>query len=217
MYWWLFLLCPIAYLWGGLNFSKIIARLRHVDLTAVGSGNAGATNVGRALGFGWFLVVTILELLKGAMIVAMGYLFGSVWQGNYNYLGSVDHYVMMLAVGIAGLLGDIFPVWYHFRGGKGIATWIGMGFFLNPIMMLIDAVVFIPLLCLTRIMSISTLLGAVCWALLTFTPVSWIFQAPFTWYLAVLYGVIVVLLFFSHRKNLVRLFTGQEKKVSFKK
>lgn len=217
MYWWLFLLCPIAYLWGGLNFSKIVARLRHVDLTAIGSGNAGATNVGRALGFGWFLVVIILELLKGAAIVGTGYLFCSLWTGEYNFTVSVAHYVVMLAMGMAAIVGDIFPVWYRFRGGKGIATWIGMGFFMNPIMMLLDAVVFIPLLCLTRIMSISTLLGVVCWAALTFTPVSWFFQAPFTWYLAVMYAVIVVLLFFSHRKNLVRLFTGKEKKIAFKK
>ena len=215
MYWWLFLLCPLAYLLGGLNYSKIFARLRHVDLTAVGSGNAGATNVGRALGFGWFLAVIILELLKGAMIVAAGYLFASVWTGEYNF--TVAHYVMMLSLGVAGIIGDIFPVWYRFRGGKGIATWIGIGFFMNPLMMLFDMVVFIPLLCLTRIMSISTLLGVLCWAVLTFTPIWWIFQAPFTWYLAVLYAASVLLLFFSHRKNIVRLFTGKEKKISFKK
>lgn len=215
MYWWLFLFCPLAYLLGGLNYSKIFARLRHVDLSTVGSGNAGATNVGRALGFGWFLAVIILELLKGAVIVAAGYLFTSLWLGEFNF--TVAHYVMMLSMGVAGIVGDIFPVWYRFRGGKGIATWIGIGFFMNPLMMLFDMVVFIPLLCLTRIMSISTLLGVLCWAVLTFTPISWIFQAPFTWYLAVLYAAIVVLLFFSHRKNIVRLFTGKEKKISFKK
>ena len=85
MYWWLFLLCPLAYLIGGFNVSKTVTKLRHVDLSKVGSGNAGATNVGRAMGFKWFLLVTILECLKCASISAIGYVFVSLYSGSFTF------------------------------------------------------------------------------------------------------------------------------------
>ncbi|MCM1404086.1 MAG: glycerol-3-phosphate acyltransferase [Prevotella sp.] len=211
MYWWLFLLCPIAYLVGGFNVSKTITKLRHVDLSHVGSGNAGATNIGRAMGFKWFLLVTILECLKCAGISAMGYLFVSLYTGTWTGYQE-SHYIVILAMGLSAVFGSIFPVWYHFKGGKGLATWIGLAFVLNPLVMLVVAVVYIPLLALTRIMSLSTISGVITWAVLSL----WL-EAPLTAPVIVLYCACVLLILYSHRKNIFRLFTGKENKFILKK
>lgn len=215
MFWWLFLLCPLAYLIGGINTARNITKAQHVDLSTVGSGNSGATNVGRAMGFKWFLLVTLLDVFKGAGISLIGYLSCSWYLGDFRY--TQTHFIVLLAMGLAAIVGSIFPVWYKFKGGKGIATWIGIGCFLNPLAILLDIVIFVPLLMLTRLMSLSTLLGVILWAVISLTPASWIFQAPLVPTVIVLYCCIVALILFSHRKNVVRLLTGTEKKLVFKK
>ena len=211
MYWWLFLLCPIAYLMGGFNVSKTVAKIRHVDLSHIGSGNAGATNVGRAMGFKWFLLVTILECIKCASIAAIGYLFVSFYTGVFT-LYRESHYIVMLSMGASAVFGSIFPVWYHFKGGKGLATWMGLAFVLNPLVMLVVAAIYIPLLAITHIMSLSTVLGVITWAILSLCV-----EAPLTAPVIVLYCVCVALILYSHRKNIVRLFTGKENKFILKK
>lgn len=211
MYWWLFLLCPIAYLIGGFNVSKTVTKLRHVDLSHVGSGNAGATNIGRAMGFKWFLLVTVLECLKCASVAAIGYLFVSFYTGEFTTYHEA-HYIVMLAMGLTAVFGSIFPVWYRFKGGKGLATWMGLSFVLNPLVMLVVAAIYIPLLVLTHIMSLSTVLGVITWAILSL----WL-EAPLTAPVITLYCACVVLIVYSHRKNIVRLFTGKENKFILKK
>lgn len=211
MFWWLFLLCPIAYLIGGFNVAKTVTKIRHVDLSKVGSGNAGATNVGRAMGFKWFLLVTVLECLKCVGVSLIGYLFVSFYTGTFTYYHE-SHYIVILAMGLSAIFGSIFPVWYGFKGGKGLATWIGLSFFLNPLVMLVVAAIYIPLLAITRIMSLSTILGVITWAGLSL----WL-EAPLTIPVIVMYCVCVAIILFSHRKNLVRLFTGKENKFILKK
>ncbi len=211
MFWWLFLLCPIAYLIGGFNVAKTVTKIRHVDLSKVGSGNAGATNVGRAMGFKWFLLVTVLECLKCIGVSLIGYLFVSFYTGAFTYYHE-SHYIVILAMGLSAIFGSIFPVWYGFKGGKGLATWIGLSFFLNPLVMLVVAAIYIPLLAITRIMSLSTILGVITWAGLSL----WL-EAPLTIPVIVMYCVCVAIILFSHRKNLVRLFTGKENKFILKK
>ncbi len=211
MFWWLFLLCSIAYLIGGFNVAKTVTKIRHVDLSKVGSGNAGATNVGRAMGFKWFLLVTVLECLKCVGVSLIGYLFVSFYTGAFTYYHE-SHYIVILAMGLSAIFGSIFPVWYGFKGGKGLATWIGLSFFLNPLVMLVVAAIYIPLLAITRIMSLSTILGVITWAGLSL----WL-EAPLTIPVIVMYCVCVAIILFSHRKNLVRLFTGKENKFILKK
>ena len=210
MFWWLFLLCPIAYLIGSFNVAKIVAKLNQVDLSKIGSGNAGATNIGRAMGFKWFLLVTILECLKCVSVALIGYLFVSFYLDVFTY--QTEHYIVILAMGLSAVFGAIFPIWYRFKGGKGLATLIGMAFFLNPLVMLVVFAVCVPLLMITRIMSISTMLGVIAWASLSLC-----FDAPLVAPVIVLYCACVALLLFSHRSNIVRLFQGKEHKFHFKK
>ena len=211
MYWWLFLLCPIAYLIGGFNVSRTITKIRHVDLSKIGSGNAGATNVGRAMGFKSFLLVTILECLKCASVATIGYLFVSLYTNSFTFYGEA-HYIMMLSMGVSAIFGSIFPVWYRFKGGKGLATWMGLAFVLNPLVMLVVAAIYIPLLAITKIMSLSTVLGVITWAILSLT-----IEAPLIIPVIVLYCVCVAMILYSHRHNIVRLFTGKENKFLLKK
>ncbi|MCQ2382270.1 MAG: glycerol-3-phosphate acyltransferase [Clostridia bacterium] len=211
MYWWLLLLCPIAYLIGGFNVAKTVTKIRHVDLSSIGSGNAGATNVGRAMGFKWFLLVTILECLKCASISGVGYLFVSLYTGRFTFY-TESHYIVILAMGISAVFGAIFPVWYRFKGGKGLATWMGLSFFLNPLVMLVVAAIYIPLLMITHIMSLSTVLGVITWAILSLC-----IEAPKIAPVIILYCACVALIIYSHRKNIVRLFTGKENKFILKK
>ena len=211
MFWWLFLLCPVAYLIGSFNVAKTVAKLRRVDLTKIGSGNAGATNVGRAMGLKWFLFVTILEGIKCAGIAAIGYLFVSLYTGEFTFY-QTNHYIVILAMGLSAVFGAIFPLWYRFKGGKGLATLIGLAVVLNPLVMLVVFAICIPLLILTRIMSLSTLLGVISWAGLSLA-----FEAPLVVPVIILYCACVALLLFSHRSNLVRLCTGKEHKFVLKK
>ena len=211
MFWWLFLLCPIAYLIGGFNVSKTITKMRPVDLSKVGSGNAGATNVGRAMGFKWFLLVTVLECLKCASVSGLGYLFVSLYTGKFTFY-TESHYIVILAMGLSAVFGAIFPVWYKFKGGKGLATWMGLSFVLNPLVMLVVSAIYIPLLAITHIMSLSTVLGVITWAILSLC-----IEAPLTAPVIVLYCACVALIVYSHRKNIVRLVTGKENKFILKK
>ncbi len=212
MYWWLFLLCPIAYLIGGFNVSKTVTKVRHVDLSKIGSGNAGATNVGRAMGFKWFLLVTIFECLKCASIVLIGYLFVSFYTGSFNYFNSESHYIVILAMGLCAMIGAMFPVWYHFKGGKALATTLGLALFLNPLITIAVVVFYAVLLAITRIMSLSTILGTITWAVLSVC-----LEAPLTAPVIMMYCACVALILYSHRKNIVRLFHGKENKFILKK
>ena len=211
MYWWLFLLCPIAYLIGGFNVAKTVTKICHVDLSKVGSGNAGATNVGRAMGFKWFLLVTLLECFKCASVSAIGYLFVSFYTGSFT-LYHESHYIVILAMGFSAVFGAIFPVWYRFKGGKGLATWMGLSFVLNPLVMLVVSAIYIPLLMITHIMSLSTVLGVITWTILSLC-----IEAPLTAPVISLYCACVALIVYSHRKNIVRLFKGKENKFILKK
>ncbi len=211
MYWWLLLLCPVAYLIGGFNVSKTITKVRHVDLSKIGSGNAGATNVGRAMGFKWFLLVTILECLKCASVSLIGYLFVSFYTGAFTFY-TESHYIVILAMGLSAMFGAIFPVWYHFKGGKALATTLGLALFLNPLITIAIVVFFAVLLAITKIMSLSTILGTITWAVLSLC-----FEAPLTAPVIILYCACVALIVYSHRKNIVRLLTGKENKFTLKK
>ena len=112
-------LIPAAYLVGAIPFGVILARLHGVDLRNVGSGNIGATNVGRALGRKWGVVCFVLDMLKGLvpMLAAMVML--------PQEKGAKELWIW-LATGGAAIIGHVFPVYLGFRGGKGVATSLGV-------------------------------------------------------------------------------------------
>ncbi len=187
-----------AYLIGSLTFATILVRAtRGIDIRTVGSGNAGGTNVLRTSGKGLALVVALLDVLKG---VAAVFLMKSVTY-DPRWLG---------AAAVAAVLGHIFPVFFGFRGGKGVATAVGAFAVLSPWSVLVIAGVFVLVVALTRYVS----LGSVTAACLLPVTLGLVFGAP--------EGVVVagagaaLLLVFSHRTNIGRLLSGTERRLGGK-
>lgn len=128
----LFVLLPIgAYLLGSVSFAWIAGRLKGIDLREHGSGNLGATNAGRVLGRPWFAAVFVCDVVKGLVPVLLGR-FLPGWLG----LGiePVEHQVLMIAGGAGAILGHVYTLFHRFRGGKAVATSLGVLLGLVPVL-----------------------------------------------------------------------------------
>jgi len=197
------LLFIIAYLLGSLAWSVWIGRwVFGLDLRDHGSGNAGATNAFRVLGSQAGTLVLILDTLKGFAAVKL-----------IHFLPSDNQtVVLMLGLGFMSVLGHLFPVYVGFRGGKGIATLLGVVIALHSGAALLSLVVFVAFLLSTRIVSISSMTAALSLPL-------WLiyrFQEP-SEVLIIFSCAIALLVLVTHRKNIVRLLRGEERKVKLKR
>lgn len=181
-----------SYLLGSASFGLIAAKRQGVDLRAVGSGNIGATNAGRALGKATGRKVMLLDMLKGFVPTAAAeWLFGLSWP-------------WITAVGIAAVVGHIFPVWHGFRGGKGAATAGGVLLGALPPIGALTLLTFVLVKRWTRLASVGSLSAATVGALLTVSldGRSWpILLATGLWVLVIL----------RHAGNIVRLLRGEER------
>ena len=139
-----------AYLIAAVPVGVLIARLKGVDLRSVGSGNIGATNAVRALGRGWGLPVFALDVLKAAL---------PVWFASRALLAREDGQWWVAAVGLAAVLGHIFPVYLRFRGGKGVACALGVFAVLDPFAATGALVLYLQTLVLTRVSAVGSLTG----------------------------------------------------------
>ena len=182
----------IAFFLGSLPFGQWLALVRGIDLRSQGSGNTGATNVGRVLGKKWGIFVFVLDLGKGWIAVALA---KSV--GNLPETWSVT-------VGVFAVLGHVFSPWLGFRGGKGVATSAGILIGLAPWVALGVALIWFLTFQMSRTVSIASLCAATAFPLFVF----WLMpeQKVFQW---ISIGM-TVLVWFRHRDNLKRLFQGKE-------
>jgi glycerol-3-phosphate acyltransferase PlsY len=185
----------IGYLLGSIPFGLILTRLAGTqDLRSIGSGNIGATNVLRTGNKGLAAATLVGDMLKGTVAVIIA---GSLWGPN----------AAMLA-GLGAFLGHLFPIWLQFRGGKGVATYIGvlLGLFWPAAAMF--GVIWIATAFTSRYSSLSALVASFV------TPIFlWFFGHPA---LASLFAVLTLLLFWTHRENIRRLQTGTEGKIGQK-
>ncbi|MCM3747387.1 glycerol-3-phosphate 1-O-acyltransferase PlsY [Paenibacillus pasadenensis] len=188
-----------SYLLGSVSFSILIARyVKGIDIRQYGSGNAGATNTLRVLGKGPGITVFVLDILKGV---------AAVWIGK---LANSDIDWLPALCGLAVIIGHNWPVYFRFKGGKGIATAIGVMISLAFLPSLYAGIVAILLIVLTRYVS----LGSLAFALLTpLFILLLIGLGPVFWMSAVL----CVFAFIRHRTNLVKLIKGTENKLGAKK
>jgi glycerol-3-phosphate acyltransferase PlsY len=202
-------LVPVAYLVGSVPFGLIVGLARGVDVRTAGSGNIGATNVGRLLGGKFFALVFVLDVLKGLvpMLVA-----GSVlhFRGG-DRLG----YLLWLLVGFASILGHMFSVFLRFKGGKGVATSTGVILGLWPYYTLpglVGAAVWGAVFKSSRIVSLASVAGAVAFPVayaVIGLALGWDVlgvQLPLLTFAVVVAGLIV----FRHRSNIARLRAGTE-------
>jgi len=200
----LILYLAIAYMLGGIPFSVIVGRLFYgLDVRKEGSGNAGATNTWRLLGWKAGLSVLVLDAAKGSATAALVPLipFAKTW---------VDPPTLALLCGLAAVLGHVFPVYLGFRGGKGVATAAGMLFVVAPLPMACAIGTFAITVVWTGQVSLGSLLGA--WVL----PLSGILFATWTdvdvsWLLIGLAAALAALITYTHRTNIQRLIRGEER------
>ncbi len=196
------ILVMLAYLIGSIPTSVWIGkRFYNIDVREFGSGNAGATNTFRVLGKKAGIPVLIIDILKGSLAVALAYF--SVFETNSN-----NFINLQLGLGVAALCGHIFPIFAGFRGGKGVATILGIVICILPLSSVFSLIVFLVVLFSVRIVSLSSMLAGIAFPVILF------FGLGNTNPILTSFSIVVaVLLIITHRKNIMRLLKNQESKV----
>ncbi|HLG30189.1 MAG TPA: glycerol-3-phosphate 1-O-acyltransferase PlsY [Candidatus Brocadiales bacterium] len=187
----------ISYLIGSIPFGYIIARLKGIDVRQHGSGNIGATNVGRVLGKGYGVAVYILDLAKGFVPV-------------YFASKLFDHPFPMVICGLAAILGHVFPIYLRFKGGKAVATSCGVFLWLAPLALLIAGATWIIITLCFRYVSLASIVGA----LALIIAIIILGHDPFGSgrYLTIFAALIALLVILRHKSNIKRLLSGSEPK-----
>lgn len=200
---------PFAYLFGSIPFGYLLVRfVRHEDVRATGSGNIGATNVARTGGKALGLLTLALDLLKGLFAVLLAYALA----GHYGHgsaepaeLQRMHAFELAAAAGLAAVVGHMFPVWLGFRGGKGVATALGVFLALVPQASLCLLLVFFAVVLLTHYVSLASIVAAASFPLLAFFFVR--HPGPVGGLAFLLIPLLVIV---KHHANIRRLASGTE-------
>jgi len=179
-----------SYLLGSIPFGKLVGKKYGVDIQKKGSGNIGFTNTLRTLGWKPGVLVLFLDVLKGFVPIKLALQFLPLNQ--------------VLIIGLITILAHIFPIWLKFKGGKGSATGLGVVFAINPLMVAIPFIVFLVVFLKTKIVSLSSILGTMC-----FPFVSYLVSPKLT----IFYAGLVIITLWTHRENISRLIKGTEKRI----
>nr|WP_245181268.1 glycerol-3-phosphate 1-O-acyltransferase PlsY [Sinorhizobium mexicanum] len=183
-----------GYLLGSIPFGLILTRMAGLgDVRKIGSGNIGATNVLRTGNKKLAAATLLLDALKGTAAAAIA----SIWGIEAG-----------LAAGLAAFLGHLYPVWLSFKGGKGVATYIGVLLGLAPVMVLVFGVIWLATAKITRYSSLSALVATV------FTPVA--LYATGYGKVALLFAIMTLITWIKHRANIQRLLSGTESRIGEK-
>ena len=209
----------LSYLVGSIPTSLIVSKaVKGIDIRQHGSGNAGGTNVMRVLGWKHGVMVILLDALKGvlAVVVVARLHYGGLPFANVSPFD--DFTLVQIIAGISAVIGHIWTVFAGFKGGKGIATALGMLLMIVTIDMLIALGVFFIVVTLSRYVSLGSIMGAISVPLAMVLREN-VFHETITGYGTLLPFVIAVslLVIYTHRKNVVRILNGTENKLSFKK
>lgn len=203
-----------AYLLGSIPFGLLIAKAHGKDLRSIGSGNIGATNVARALGKKWAYLCFLLDMLKGLlpMLAARQILNSQLLILNSQF------FWLWLAVGCAAILGHIFPVYLKFKGGKGVATSLGVALGLWPYYTICAAVAFAiwaVVLVAWRYVSLASITASVAFPfiLMSATLLVPAWHVTHLWPLLIAAAAIPLMVIVRHRQNIRRLLAGTEDKI----
>jgi acyl phosphate:glycerol-3-phosphate acyltransferase len=197
------LLIALAYLIGSVPTAIWLSRIYFgVDIREYGSGNSGATNTFRVLGPKWGSIVMTIDILKGLLATSLYILL------PYYLTSEWDRTNFMVGLGLAAVVGHIFPIWADFRGGKGVATLFGMILAIQPLVAACCVGVFMLVLYLTRFVSLSSILASISFAVF----ILFIFNEQEPLYRAFAIAVTLTVIL-THQKNISRLLRGSESKV----
>lgn len=194
-----------AYLLGSVPNAVWIGKVFfNTDVREHGSKNAGSTNTIRVLGYKAGIPVLLLDILKGFLAVKLIYF-------TFYYIPATGEYInFQLLLGLAVIIGHIFPVFANFRGGKGVATLIGVIMAIDPVSTLICIGVFMATLLITKYVSLSSMIAGLSFPVLVIV----VFNTT-TSSLVIFSLIVFVLLLFTHQKNIERLVRNEESKANF--
>ncbi len=200
----------IAYLIGSVNFSVIISkRMAGFDVRQKGSGNAGTTNMLRSVGKEAALVTLICDILKGIVAIVIAIIIGAIWQ-------DLDKALLVQIAALLVVIGHTFPIFFQFKGGKGVATSLGVLLMINWKIGLICLVFALVLIALTRMVSLGSVGAAILYPILILFIDTNFTVSEGTGYFV--FSVILALIVaFNHRSNIKRILSGTENKLSFNK
>jgi glycerol-3-phosphate acyltransferase PlsY len=203
-------LAILSYLLGSIPSSVWLGmRFANVDVREHGSGNAGATNTFRVLGKKLGTAVLLMDVAKGLAAVSLVYLLKYVPITNHSGWGETTIVNLQLLFGILAVVGHIFPVFAQFKGGKGIATLLGMVIGISYPLALCCIAIFLVVLFATKYVSLSSMLATISYPILAF------FVFHRTEILLLLFGIVAaIMVVITHKKNIVRLVNGQESKAN---
>jgi glycerol-3-phosphate acyltransferase PlsY len=197
----------VAYLLGSVPSAVWIGKMLYgIDVRQHGSGNAGATNVIRVLGYKAGIPVMLVDIFKGWLAVQL-----AVWMPVPGLSLEIMMYIR-IGMALAAVLGHVFPVYVGFKGGKGVGTIAGVGISLFPVAILLVLVVFIIVLVITHYVSLSSVLAALAFPLVVYFIIG--IRHPGLIGLSLLVAVFIPA---THRKNLNRLLKGEERKFDFRR
>lgn len=203
----LFLFLFLSYLIGSISGSIFLGKIKGIDIRKLGSGNAGGTNAFRTVGALFAIGVVFIDIIKGYIAVKYIPLL------NFNFLQNViiDNEIILIFCGVGSVLGHVYPIYHGFKGGKGAGTLVGVLAAIYPQAIIICLGIWLLILVLTGYVGLSTIMSS-----LSF-PIYYIFYLNNNYFTPLGFFSIIIPIFiiFTHRSNILRMFTGQENR--FKK
>ena len=200
----------IAYAIGSINFSVLISKkMAGFDVREKGSGNAGTTNMLRSVGKKAAVITLLCDILKGVVSIGIALIAG-------NIVKNVDKAVLVQIAGILVVVGHTFPIFFEFKGGKGVATSLGVIMMINWKIGLICLVFALVIMAFSRMVSMGSVGAAILFPVLTlFINTNFIVQASGMKYF-IFSVILAAMVIFNHRANIKRIANGTENKLSFK-
>ena len=200
----------IAYAIGSINFSVLISRkMAGFDVREKGSGNAGTTNMLRSVGKKAAIITLLCDILKGIVAIGIALIVG-------NIVKNVDKAVLVQIAGILVVVGHTFPIFFEFKGGKGVATSLGVIMMINWKIGLICLVFALAIMAFSKMVSMGSVGAAILFPVLTlFIDTNFIVEASGMKYF-IFSVILAAIVIFNHRANIQRIASGTENKLSFK-
>ena len=200
----------IAYVLGSINFSVLISKkMAGFDVREKGSGNAGTTNMLRSVGKKAAVITLLCDILKGVVAILIAVIAG-------NIVKNVDRAALVQIAGILVVVGHTFPIFFEFKGGKGVATSLGVLMMINWKIGLICLVFAIAIMAFSRMVSMGSIGAAILFPVLTlFISTNFIVEASGIKYF-IFSVILAAIVIFNHRENIKRIASGTENKLSFK-
>lgn len=199
-----------AFLLGGIPFGYMVGRLiLRDDIRNHGSGNIGATNVGRVIGWKWGCIVLLLDAIKGLLPTLAARLYGTSVQFSTEQIINLT-----LATGVCAILGHMYPIYLRLRGGKGVATALGVVLIIAPWSSLFALVAFLAIMAAFRVVALASITAAITFCLAQLINLGGD-AGELKWLPLTLFSVAVpALIIWRHRSNIIRMFRGQERSFS---